>query len=60
MLEREVIGTCLFVWADRNNMTSSDAKRWKLSRKGWYKSVKKTTIFTINFTNVPEKTPEKK
>ena len=37
MLDREVIGTCLFVWADRDNMASSNAKRWKLSRRGWGK-----------------------
>ena len=59
MSEREVIATCIFVWADRERMTCSDAKNWKLSRKYWDDFLEKKTVLTIGLSNVPGKTPDK-
>ena len=41
MLEMGVMGTCIFVWAERERMACRDAKHGELSQKGWDNYVKK-------------------
>ena len=54
MLEREVIGICLFRWRDLENLTSSDAQFWRRSKPGWDKKIERTIILNIDWKQLAE------
>ena len=46
-------------WKDLEKLTSSDAKNWNRGKTGWDNKIKKTTIFSIDWEQLVEESPEK-